>query len=171
MTDAPAGDTTATTGSPSATAGDRTATADFTAGSASSASSPTVGLPAGGRGSASSKSSVTERPVDPATQRVNAIRAATLAVPGVAKLHTGTFGEVATYLPGGKVEGIRSRSDGVEVHLVTKWESQVLQVAKAVQAAVSALPGMGGIPVRVVVQDITAPETPDTLNDRQADPA
>jgi len=60
---------------------------------------------------------------------------AVLSVPGVAAMHTGTFGEVATYLPGRKVNGVRIRDDVTEVHVVVIWGYAVLDTADAVRLA------------------------------------
>ena len=46
--------------------------------------------------------------------------AAVLSVPDVHDLHGGAFGEVATYLPGRRVPGVRLTDDGVELHVVTR---------------------------------------------------
>lgn len=89
------------------------------------------------------------------------VAATALAVPGVARLHAGAFGEAGTYLPGRRIDGVRLRDNGVEVHIVTAWEANVLETADAVRAAVGGLPGLrdaGPQPVDVVVQDVAAPE-------------
>ncbi len=84
----------------------------------------------------------------------DAVAAVVLAVPGVVDLHAGTYGEVATYLPGRRVTGIRIGGDGVEVHLVLRYGAPVLDTAEAVRAAVQALtPGK----VDVTVQDVVDP--------------
>ena len=46
---------------------------------------------------------------------VDLLAAAVRAVPGVAALHPGMFGEVGTYLPGRRVPGIRTVGDVTEV--------------------------------------------------------
>ena len=76
------------------------------------------------------------------------------AVTGVADLHTGTFGEVATYLPGRRVNGVRIRPDVTEVHVVLLWGTPVLAAADAVRAAVSPLVHT---PVDVSVEDVIDP--------------
>ncbi|MFE5294436.1 hypothetical protein ACFQ8T_19830 [Isoptericola sp. NPDC056618] len=60
------------------------------------------------------------------------VRDAALAVPGVATLSSGLFGEIATYLPGGRVPGVRFSDDGVHVHIVVT------------AAGVQDLPGVAG---------------------------
>ncbi len=94
----------------------------------------------------------------------DAVADAVRSVPGVVDLHTGTYGEVATYLPGRRVNGVRVRDDGVEVHVVLAYGAPVPQTAHRVRLAVQALtPG----PVDVTVQDVVGisaddePESPD----------
>ena len=82
------------------------------------------------------------------------VAAAVRAVPGVVGLHTGTFGEVATYLAGRRVDGVQLRPDGCSVHLVLAWGAPVLATADLVRAAVAPLVG---VPVDVSVEDVLAP--------------
>lgn len=79
------------------------------------------------------------------------MRTAVLAIPGVADMHTGTFGEVATYLPGRRVDGVRIRPGGTEVHVVLIWGSPVLAVAADIRVAVEPLVGTS---VDVSVEDV-----------------
>ncbi|MBD7997357.1 Asp23/Gls24 family envelope stress response protein [Oerskovia sp. Sa2CUA8] len=82
------------------------------------------------------------------------IVAAVLAVPGVVRLHAGVFGEVATYLPGRAVTGVRLRPEETEVHLVVSTDRPIPAVARDVHESVRALtPG----PVRVYVEDVESP--------------
>lgn len=87
------------------------------------------------------------QPVDLADRVAAAVR----AVPGVADLHTGAFGEVATYLPGRKVAGVQIRTDHCAVHVVLYWGSPVLQTADRVRSAVTALVGTR---VDVTIEDV-----------------
>lgn len=82
------------------------------------------------------------------------VAAAVRAVPGVVGLHTGTFGEVATYLAGRRVDGVQLRPDGCSVHLVLAWGAPVLVTADLVRSAVAPLVG---VPVDVSVEDVLAP--------------
>ena len=98
---------------------------------------------------------VAEQPVP--TDRVllaDAVAAAALAVPGVVALHTGTFGEVATYLAGRRVDGVQLRADSCSVHLVLAWGAPVLATADRVRAVVGPLVGT---PVDVSVEDVVGP--------------
>ncbi|MGL4743310.1 MAG: hypothetical protein ACRCXL_02835 [Dermatophilaceae bacterium] len=91
----------------------------------------------------------------PAAAQVPAERvaAAVHAVPGVAGLHGGGFGEVATYLPGRRVVGVRTRDDGTEVHVTLVYGTAVLDAAERIRAAVAEVaPG----PVTVSIEDIAS---------------
>ena len=50
----------------------------------------------------------------------DAVSAAALSCSQVARLSGGLAGEVATYLPGRRVAGIRIGDDEVEVHIVAR---------------------------------------------------
>lgn len=76
---------------------------------------------------------------------------AVLAVPDVAGLHGGVFGEIATYLPGRRVEGIRIGCDLCAVHIVARYPADLRAVAEAVRARVSA---MVTVPVQVTIEDL-----------------
>ena len=82
---------------------------------------------------------------------VDAVVAAVRAVPGVAELHGGLFGEAATYLPGRRVAGVRIIDGTAEVHLSVRYGSSVHAVAGAVRRAVL---GLVGGPVDVIVEDV-----------------
>lgn len=82
------------------------------------------------------------------------VAAAVLAVPGVHDLHAGVAGEVATYLPGRRVNGIRMREPGCSVHVVLDWGVPVISTTDAVRAAVRPL--VSG-PVDITVEDILPP--------------
>lgn len=79
------------------------------------------------------------------------IATAVLATPGVHALHAGGVGEIATYLPGRRVAGIRTTENGYDVHVVLAWGHPVMSTADAVRAAVqSVAPGR----VDVTVEDV-----------------
>ncbi|OLR91838.1 hypothetical protein [Actinokineospora bangkokensis] len=84
------------------------------------------------------------------------IAAAVRAAPGVADLHGGRFGEVATLLPGRRVTGVRVRPDEVTVSVVGRYPATVAEIGTDVRAAVGPLDR----PVHVLVSDY-APATPD----------
>ncbi len=91
---------------------------------------------------------------EPAAQTADLIAVAVRAVRGVADLHSGSFGEVATYLPGRRVPGVRIRDEETEVHVVLRWGAPVLETADAVRAAARTYVRT---PVLVVVQDVVDP--------------
>lgn len=94
----------------------------------------------------------------PAPEPAVTIAAAVRAVPGVADLYGGLFGEVATHLAGQRVPGVRlDERDNVEVHIVTQWGAPVPATAYAVRRTVARLtPGA----VHVVVADVASPLEP-----------
>ena len=63
-------------------------------------------------------------------RRVDPIVAAVLACPLVAGLHGGRYGQIATYLPGRRVTGIRITEDEVAIHLVARYPTAMDQVAR-----------------------------------------
>lgn len=72
------------------------------------------------------------------------VRDASVAVDGVAALHGGRVGEIATYLPNTRIEGVKAISrdgrEGFEVHFVFDVASgrKVQDVAEDVRQAVLA---------------------------------
>lgn len=87
------------------------------------------------------------------TSDAERIRAAVVATDGVAELHSGAFGEVATYLPGGRVAGIRVDRSGIEVHIVVYLEADIREVAENVRRVAQALFSEQR-PCTVVVEDV-----------------
>ena len=83
------------------------------------------------------------------------VEAAVRSVNGVAGLHAGAFGEVATYLPGRRVTGIAVRPDGCEVHVVLSWGSQAHQIAARIRAAIAPILSTA---VHVAIEDVAEPE-------------
>jgi NADH dehydrogenase FAD-containing subunit len=77
-------------------------------------------------------------------------------VPTVARLSAGSTGaEVATYLPGRRVRGVRVADGTVEVHVVARWPAVLPEVGDAVRSA--AAPLVGGRAVEVVIDDLDVP--------------
>ncbi|GAA4670104.1 hypothetical protein [Gordonia humi] len=76
---------------------------------------------------------------------------AVLATPGVVDLHSGLFGEVATYLPGRRVSGIAVRAEDGEVHIVVDLAHDLREVAESVRDTAEAVTGL---PFTVVVEDV-----------------
>jgi len=109
---------------------------------------------------ADAHSPVIEQPASANQGRLaDAVANAALAVPGVVGLHTGTFGEIATYLAGRRVEGVQIRPDSCAVHLVLAWGAPVLATADRVRAVVGPLVGT---PVDVSVEDVVGPSDRST---------
>lgn len=84
-----------------------------------------------------------------------AVVAAALSCPEVARLSGGLVGEVATYLPGRQVAGVRLTDEELEVHIVARWGPPLPEVADAVRQAVA--PVAGGRRTSVFVEDIELP--------------
>ncbi|WP_410667959.1 hypothetical protein [Amycolatopsis sp. cmx-4-68] len=78
------------------------------------------------------------------------IAAAVRALAPVAGLHSGRFGEIATYLPGRRVPGVRIRDDEITVGVTGRYPATVTQIGDAVRAAV----GPVGRPVSVRIGDV-----------------
>lgn len=96
---------------------------------------------------------------------VERLTAAALAVPGVTGLHGGQFGEVATYLPGRRVVGIRASATSVAVHVVVT-AAALPAVLTTVRAAITA--AADGRTVDVVIAELHQP--PDLTDDPPAGP-
>lgn len=84
------------------------------------------------------------------------IAAAVKATPGVADLHGGVFGEVATYLVGRRVHGVRMLDPGCEVHVVLEWAAPVQGTCAAIRDTVRPL--VSG-PIDLTVEDIAEPRS------------
>ncbi len=93
----------------------------------------------------------------PAFEPVEGLAVAVLNCAGVAALSGGTFGEVATYLPGRRVRGVRVTDETVEIHVVAFWKSPLPPVAA--QIRVAAAPFAGGRTIDVYIDDLLLPET------------
>ena len=87
---------------------------------------------------------------------LDAVAAAVAACPLVAGLSGGVFGEVATYLPGRRLVGVRLHDAELELHVVARWGTPLPDVGDAVRRAVA--PSAGGRPVTVYIDDIEVPE-------------
>ena len=83
------------------------------------------------------------------------VLAAVLAVPDVRDVHAGVLGEVATYLPGRRVSGVRVSEEGdAEVHVVLEYGASIEEATAQVRTAVrGVLQGR----VDVTVEDVAAP--------------
>jgi hypothetical protein len=92
----------------------------------------------------------------------DAISAAVLTCPSVAGLSGGLAGEVATYLPGRRITGVRIEPGSAEVHVIARYGTSLTDVATQVRRAVGrATPGLGKLDV--VVADVQDPFAPDPV--------
>ncbi len=87
---------------------------------------------------------------------LDAVAAAVSACPPVAALAGGAYGEIATYLPGRRLLGVRLSGEELEVHVVARWGTPLPEVAHRVREAVAPL--AGGRPVTVYIDDIEVPD-------------
>ncbi len=89
------------------------------------------------------------------TPDLQTVAAAALGCPLVADLSGGRFGEVATYMPGRRLLGVRVVDSQIGLHVVAHWGGPLPEVADAVRASVAPL--AGGMPVAVFIDDIRLP--------------
>jgi uncharacterized alkaline shock family protein YloU len=88
-----------------------------------------------------------------------AVAAAVRSCPAVVDLAGGDFGEVATYLPGKRITGVRVTDDRVDVHLVGRYGIPIPALAAEVRTALTHL--ARGRTVDIRVEDLVmAPSTP-----------
>lgn len=80
------------------------------------------------------------------------VAAAALACPAVVRLHGGGVRQVATYLPGRRVVGVRCDEQVVEVSVVTRLGVPVPQAAAQLRSALGPLAGRR--PVDIHVADV-----------------
>lgn len=85
---------------------------------------------------------------------VERVAAAVSACPGVAGLHGGTYGDLATYLPGRRVVGVRlgAHPEPVRVGVVLRLDRPIPERVEQIRALVSDL--CDGAPVDVTVGDV-----------------
>ncbi|WIX98137.1 hypothetical protein QRX60_29175 [Amycolatopsis mongoliensis] len=87
----------------------------------------------------------------------DAVAAAVRACPAVAGLHGGRYGEVATYLPGRAVLGVRVTDEEVSVHVVGRYPASITEIAGQVRTAVRAV--VADRLVSVTVEDLAVTES------------
>lgn len=81
------------------------------------------------------------------------IAAAVRACPRLAGLHSGRFGEIATYLPGRRIPGVRIRPEAITVGVIGRYPVTAAQTTQAVHRAV----GPADRAVAVHIGDIAIP--------------
>jgi hypothetical protein len=95
----------------------------------------------------------------PSAELLRALAQRIDAAPAVARRSSGLFGAAAAYLPGERIEGIRLRDDnGLEVHVVMRWNSTVDEVERQVLDAIG--DACEHQQVTLVIDDIVAPTDP-----------
>lgn len=77
-------------------------------------------------------------------------------VDGVARLHGGSFGEIATHVLGGRVAGLRFDDAGADVHVVVFEDASLLAVAEDVRVTASRMLGIASARVVVTIADLEA---------------
>jgi uncharacterized alkaline shock family protein YloU len=83
---------------------------------------------------------------------VDAVADAVDSCPAVVRRSAGRAVEVATYLPGHRVEGVRAGDGRIEVHVEVCYGSHLPSVADEIRSAVAARTGID--PVDVVIADV-----------------
>jgi hypothetical protein len=84
---------------------------------------------------------------------IDAVTAAVLGCGGVDDLVCGPWGEVVTYLPGRRVEGMRVASDHLLISVRGRWGVPVPELARQVRAALAPLVAQRR--VDIVVADLS----------------
>jgi hypothetical protein len=75
-------------------------------------------------------------------------------------LDSGRYGEIATYLPGRRINGVRIRPDEVTIGVIGRYPATIADITACVRDAL----GFLDRPVHVHVTDIAAPQaTPSGL--------
>ena len=86
---------------------------------------------------------------------IDAVVAAVRGCAGVSGLDGGQFGEVASYLPGRKVQGVVVSGGRVRVQIRSQWAVPAPELAALIRAVL--VPLTGHRPVDVVIADIDDP--------------
>jgi hypothetical protein len=86
---------------------------------------------------------------------VDDIEAAVLGCSGVAGLGSGIIGELATYLPGRRIPGIRITEERVELEICAAWGVPAKLIAGQIWSALGSV--VTDRPVEIVVTDVAEP--------------
>ncbi len=92
----------------------------------------------------------------------DAVAAAAVSCPSVAGMSGGKSAEVATYLPGRRVRGVRITECEIELRVIARWGPFLPGIAEEVRSAVQ--PFVGGARVSVYIDDIQEPAGGDLPN-------
>lgn len=90
---------------------------------------------------------------------VDAVVRIVLSCPSVARLAPGTAVEVATYLPGRRVPGVRLVDGAVEVHVVAHYGQRLPDVADEVRRALADVVGERRVEIFIDDLDLDAAPT------------
>lgn len=85
------------------------------------------------------------------------IRDATLATEGVLAMHAGPFGTASTYSPSGRIWGVRTSDERIDVHVVADQSYDLVGLGRAIQRAVRDAAGDYAGEVMVHVEDVATP--------------
>lgn len=108
---------------------------------------------------ASPAASTAVHPLSVIEAEAEAVAAAVRSCPAVVDLAGGDFGEVATYLAGKRITGVRVTDDRIDVHLVGRYGIPIPALAAEVRTALAHLAGGRAVDIRV--EDLgMAPSTP-----------
>lgn len=95
----------------------------------------------------------------PMGAEAEAVAAMVRSCRAVVDLAGGDFGEVATYLPGKRITGVRVTDDRIDVHLVGRYGIPIPALAAEVRTALTHLARGRAVDIRV--EDLgPAPSTP-----------
>jgi hypothetical protein len=97
---------------------------------------------------------------------VDDIYAAVLGCPGVAGLGTGMIGELATYLPGRRVPGIRVTPELVQLEVCAIWGPSARQIGDQIWAALASV--VTDRPIEIVITDISPPTIAPAAHEKES---
>jgi uncharacterized alkaline shock family protein YloU len=98
---------------------------------------------------ASPEASAAVAPLSVIEAEVEAVAAAVRSCAAVVDLAGGDFGEVATYLPGRRITGVRVTDDRIDVHLVGRYGVPIPALAAEVRTALTHLARGRAVDIRV----------------------
>ena len=96
---------------------------------------------------------------DPVGSTAEQIADAVVEVDGVTDLFSGVFGEIATYMPGGRVGGVTLDDGRGAVHVIVDISFDLRDVATEVARVASEI---AGVPIDVTVEDVSIPAAKTT---------
>jgi len=86
------------------------------------------------------------------------------ACPAVLGLSGGRFGEVATYLPGRRVSGVRITPEQVEVHVIGRLGVPISEIADQIRTALNPVARHHSVLVRPTAASALPPPTRSDLS-------